>query len=227
MALIWIIFIAIAIAGLIVQGNLDNKFRKYSKIPIQNGMTGREIAEKMLRDNNVFDVKVTSVRGHLTDYYNPASKTINLSESTYNRSSVAAAAVAAHETGHVLQHVHGYVPLRMRTALVPIVSIASRWVMWIILGGIILIEVVPWLLWLGIILFAVTTIFSFITLPVERNASYRAIQWLSTTGITDSSNSAEAVDALQWAGYTYVVAALSSLASLFYYIAIAVGASRR
>ena len=226
MSPIWILFIAIAIAGWAVQATLQSRFKKYSKIPLRNGMTGREVAEKMLHDNGIFDVQVISVRGRLTDHYNPLNKTINLSEPVYGSYSVAAAAIAAHETGHALQHAKGYAPLKMRSALVPVVSSTSKWVMWVILGGIIMIQTFPMLIWIGIGMFALTTLFSFVTLPVEKNATNRALVWLRSAGITDRSNHDQAVDALRWAGYTYVVAALSSLATLLYYIMIASGSRR-
>lgn len=221
MAPIWILFIAIAVAGWIVQSTLQSRFKKYSKIPLRNGMTGKEVAELMLRDNDIYDVKVISVHGQLTDHYNPLNKTINLSEPVYGSHSVAAAAVAAHETGHAIQHAHGYAPLKMRSALVPIISSTSKWVMWVILAGIVLIETFPMLLWLGIAMFGLSTLFSFVTLPVEQNATSRALRWLTSAGITDATNHNEAEDALRWAGYTYVVAALSSLATLLYYVMIA------
>ncbi len=227
MTFIWILFIAIAIAGYAVQATLQNRFKKYSRIPLRSGMTGREVAEKMLHDNGIYDVQVISVRGQLTDHYNPANKTINLSEPVYGSNSVAAAAVAAHETGHALQHAMEYAPLKMRSALVPFVNMASKWVTWVLLLGIVLIQSFPGLLWFGIALFAMTTLFSFVTLPVEKNATNRALAWLSNAGITDVSNHREAEDALRWAGYTYVVAALSSLATLIYYVLIALSGSRR
>lgn len=227
MSPVWILFIAIAIAGWVVQGMLQSRFKKYSKIPLRNGITGREVAEKMLHDNGIFDVQVTSVRGRLTDHYNPLNKTINLSEPVYASYSVAAAAVAAHETGHAVQHAVGYGPLKMRSALVPVISSTSKWVMWVILAGIIMIQTFPALIWIGIGMFALTTLFSFVTLPVEKNATNRALRWLSSAGITDTSNHNQAEDALRWAGYTYVVAALSSLATLLYYIMIATSGSRR
>lgn len=223
MSPIWIIFIAVAVAGWIVQGTLQSRFKKYSKIPLRNGMTGKEVAEMMLHDNGIYDVQVISVKGQLTDHYNPLNKTINLSEPVYSSYSVAAAAVAAHETGHAVQHAKGYAPLKMRSALVPVISSTSKWVMWVILAGIILIHTFPMLLWFGIGMFALTTLFSFVTLPVEKNATNRALRWLSNAGITDSSNHNQAVDALRWAGYTYVVAAIGSLATLLYYIMIASG----
>ncbi len=163
----------------------------------------------------------------MTDHYNPANKTINLSEPVYATNSVAAAAVAAHETGHAIQHARQYAPLKMRSALVPVVSATSKWVTWVLLAGIILLQSFPGLLWFGIALFALTTLFSFITLPVERDASKRALVWLSGAGITDVSNHRQAEDALNWAGYTYVVAAVSSLATLIYYVLIALSGSRR
>src|SRR5690554_5510865 len=227
MAPIWILFGLIAIAGWVVQARLQSRFKKYSKIPLRNGMTGKEVAEKMLHENGIYDVQVISTRGQLTDHYNPLKKTINLSEPVYGSYSVAAAAVAAHETGHALQHAKGYGPLKMRSALVPIVSSTSKWVMWVILAGILMIQTFPGLLWIGIGMFALTTLFSFITLPVEKNATNRALRWLSSAGITDVSNHTQAEDALRWAGYTYVVAALSSLATLLYYIMIAMSGSKR
>ena len=220
-----ILMVVIALAGWIVQARLKSKFKKYSQIPIRSGMTGKDIALKMLHDNGIYDVQVISVRGQLTDHYNPLNKTINLSEPVYGSYSVAAAAVAAHETGHAIQHATAYAPLKMRSALVPVVSASSKWVMWVLLAGVFMINVFPALIWIGIAMFAMTTIFAFVTLPVERNASMRAIAWLENSGITDSSNAAEAEDALRWAGYTYVVAALASLATLIYYIMIAL--SRR
>ena len=227
MATIWILFFVIAIAGWVVQGTLQSRFKKYSKIPLRNGMTGKEVAEKMLHENGIYDVQVISVRGQLTDHYNPLNKTINLSEPVYGSYSVAAAAVAAHETGHAIQHAVGYTPLKMRSALVPVISSTSKWVMWFILAGILLIQAFPMLIWFGIAMYALITLFSFVTLPVEKNATNRAIRWLSSAGITDVSNHNQAVDALRWAGYTYVIAALSSLATLFYYIMIAMSGGRR
>ena len=227
MSTIWILFIGIAILGWLVQARLQSKFKKYSRIPLRNGMTGKEVAEKMLHENGIYDVQVISTRGQLTDHYNPLKKTINLSEPVYGSYSVAAAAVAAHETGHALQHAKGYGPLKMRSALVPIVSSTSKWVMWVILAGILMLQTFPQLLWIGIAMFALTTLFSFVTLPVEKNATNRALRWLSSAGITDVSNHSQAEDALRWAGYTYVVAALSSLATLLYYVMIAMSGSRR
>ena len=216
----WILFIGIMVLGLIVQGVLQSKFGKYSKIPLRNGMTGADIARKMLNDNGIYDVQVVPAQGMLTDHYNPATKTVALSEGVFSSCSVAAAAVAAHECGHAVQHARGYAPLKMRSALVPVVSFASNIVQWILLIGIIVFSSFPQLLWIGIGLFALTTLFSFITLPVEINASTRAIAWLDSTGITDYETRPMAVDALKWAAYTYVVAAIGSLATVLYYIGI-------
>ncbi len=215
-----ILFIGIALLSYIVQANLKSKFEKFSKIPIGGGMTGRDIAEKMLRDNGIYDVKVTSTSGILTDHYNPMNNTVNLSEGVYNSCSVAAAAVAAHECGHALQHAQAYAPLKMRSALVPFVSFASKSLTWVLLIGIITVETFPQILLCGIILFASTTLFSFVTLPVEIDASRRALAWLSSAGITNVNNHSQATSALRSAAYTYVVAALSSLATLIYYILI-------
>ncbi len=223
MPISWILFIGIAVVSFIVQKSLQSKFKKYSKIPLSNGMTGRDVALKMLQDNGIFDVQVTSTRGHLTDHYNPANKTVNLSESVYSTNSVAAAAVAAHECGHAVQHARAYAPLTLRSKLVPVVTFSSQWMTWLLIGGILMINSFPQLLLAGIILFAMTTLFSFITLPVEINASKRALVWLSSAGITNTYNHAQAEDALRSAAYTYVVAALGSLATLIYYIMIFMG----
>lgn len=221
--LYWIIFIGVAVLSWMVQANLQSKFKKYSKIPVAGGMTGRDVAEKMLRDNGIYDVKVISTSGSLTDHYNPLTKTVNLSEDVYGTSNVAAAAVAAHECGHAIQHAHAYAPLKLRSALVPAVSFASNWVQWIILIGMFTIHTFPGVLLAGIALFALTTLFSFITLPVEIDASRRAVNWLSEAGITNYSNHSAAVSALRSAAYTYVVAALGSLATLLYYVMIYLG----
>ena len=219
----WILFIGIAILSFIVQQSLQSKFKKYSQVPMTNGMTGKEVAEKMLRDHGITNVKVVSTSGMLTDHYNPTNQTVNLSEGVYSSNSVAAAAVAAHECGHAVQHAYSYSWLKMRSALVPVVSFASNYVQWVILLGIILIETTPILLEVGVGLFALTTLFSFITLPVEINASTRAVQWLTGTGLVQGEKRTMAVDALKSAAYTYVVAALSSLATLIYYIFILTG----
>ena len=218
---IWVIMILVMVCSLLVQTMLQSRFEKYSKVGLPSGMTGAEVAEKMLHDNGIYDVKVVATRGSLTDHFNPQTKTIALSEGVYGNRSVAAAAVAAHECGHAVQHAMGYAPLRMRSALVPVVSFASSIVQWVLLAGVLMMHSFPGLLWFGIILFATTTIFSFITLPVEINASMRAISWLSNTGVTDSQTRPMAIDALKWAAYTYVIAAVGSLATLLYYIGLA------
>ncbi|HAM08861.1 MAG: hypothetical protein A2X05_11300 [Bacteroidetes bacterium GWE2_41_25] len=220
---IWILFIGFMILSWIVSMVLKSKFKKYSKILVDNGMSGKDVAERMLRDQGITDVRVTSVQGHLTDHYNPIDKTINLSQAVYSGRHISAAAVAAHETGHALQHAQAYAWLGFRSKLVPVVSFASKWVQWVILGGILLVQSFPALLLAGIVLFAMTTVFSFITLPVEINASRRALAWLSNAGITSYQNHDKAQDALKWAAYTYVVAALGSLATLMYYIMIFLG----
>ena len=217
--LIWIITGLVMILSYIVQARLNSRFDEYSGVP--TGLSGAEVARKMLMDNGITDVNVTCVQGKLTDHYNPQTKTVNLSESVYSQRNVAAAAVAAHECGHVLQHAKGYAPLKLRTALVPIVSFSSKWVQWVLLAGIILIEITPALLWLGIALFAMTTLFSFVTLPVEFNASRRAVEWLEGAGITNYETKPMAVDALKWAACTYVIAAIGSLATLLYYLSMA------
>lgn len=218
---IWFLLIVIFIVSIIVQNTLQSRFNKYSKVGLPNGMSGAEVALKMLHDHGIYDVKVVPTRGTLTDHFNPQTKTVALSESVYASRSIAAAAVAAHECGHAVQYAKGYAPVRMRTALVPVVSFASNIVQWVLLAGVIFINTFPGLLWLGIGLFALTTLFSFVTLPVEINASSRAISWLSASGITDSRTQPMAIDALKWAAYTYVIAALSSLATLLYYIGLA------
>lgn len=218
---IWIIMIIIMALSFIVQQMLQSRFHKYSQVGLPNGMSGAEIAQKMLHDHGIYDVKVVPTRGMLTDHFNPQTKTVALSESVYASRSVAAAAVAAHECGHAVQHALGYAPLKMRSALVPVVNFASNIVQWVLLAGVLLINVFPGLIWFGIILFATTTLFSFITLPVEINASSRAVSWLTQTGITDAQTRPMAIDALKWAAYTYVIAALGSLATLLYYVGIA------
>ena len=220
----WILFITITVASWLVSALMEQRFKKFSKVYLH--LTGKEVAEKMLRDNGIYDVQVVSTTGHLTDHYDPRTKTVNLSESVYNSNSVAAAAVAAHECGHALQHALEYAPLQMRSALVPIVSFSSRWVTWVLLGGILLLETFPNLLLIGIILYGLTTLFSFITLPVEINASTRAIAWLEQAGITNSETTPMAATALRSAAYTYVVAALASLGTLVYYISIFLGGRR-
>ena len=218
---IYILMIVIMLVSMLVQHMLQSRFSKYSQVGLPNGMTGADGARKMLADHGIYDVKVVPTKGMLTDHFNPQTKTVALSEGVYASRSVAAAAVAAHECGHAVQHAHGYAALRMRSALVPVVSFASNIVQWVLLAGVIFFNAFPALLWLGIILFATTTLFSFVTLPVEINASARAISWLTQTGITDSQTRPMAIDALKWAAYTYVVAALGSLATLLYYIGLA------
>lgn len=223
----WIIFIGVALLSFVVQQNLNSKFKKFSKVPLSSGLTGREVAEKMLHDNGIYNVTITSTPGYLTDHYNPTNNTVNLSPEVYNGRSVAAAAVAAHECGHAVQHAVAYAPLTMRSALVPVVSFASNWVQWILLAGIIMVNTMPSILLVGIVLFAMTTLFSFITLPVEIDASRRATAWLQRAGITSAYDQPMAVSALRSAAYTYVVAALSSLATLIYYLMIFLGNNDR
>ena len=218
---IWFILIGVMVLSLIVQSMLQSRFRKYSQEPTAGGMTGADVARLMLKDHGIYDVQVVPTNGSLTDHYNPATKTIALSEEVYASSSIAAAAVAAHECGHAVQHAYAYGPLSMRSALVPVVNFASNIVQWVLLAGVIFINTFPMLIWLGIALFACTTLFSFITLPVEINASKRAVSWLRNAGITDGRTNPMAVDALKWAAYTYVIAAVGSLATLLYYIGIA------
>jgi hypothetical protein len=214
------------LAGLImlfswlVSRQLKNKFEKYSKLQLNNGMSGAEIAEKMLADHGITDVTVISTPGRLTDHYNPADKTVNLSEAVYNQRSAAAAAVAAHECGHAVQHATAYSWLEFRSQLVPVVNIASNYVQWILIGGIFMMKTFPNLLLIGIVLFAATTLFSIITLPVEYDASNRALAWLENKNMLTNEEQAGAKDALKWAARTYVVAAIGSIATLLYYITI-------
>jgi Zn-dependent membrane protease YugP len=223
---IWLIFGVFMLLSWLVSSQLKSKFNAFSKIPVTNGMSGKEIAIKMLYDNGITDVKVQSVEGSLSDHYNPVNKTVNLSREVYEGRNVAAAAVAAHECGHAVQHATAYHWLQMRSSLVPIVSFSAKWVQWILLAGILLMQTFPQLLLIGIVMFALTTLFSFITLPVEIDASKRALAWLNVSGITDYNSHPKAQEALRWAAYTYVVAALSSLATLLYYIAIFMGGRR-
>lgn len=216
----WILFIGVAVLSYVVQFSFQKKIAKASQIPLLNGMAGREVAVKMLSDHGIRDVKVTSTPGQLTDNFNPANKTVNLSEAVYNQDSVAAAAVAAHECGHAVQHAQGYFPVKVRSALVPVVSLTNRLVPFVLLGGMLLIHIFPQIMWLGIIMFGLSTLFSFVTLPVEIDASRRALAWLNQSDIVDLSNQDEARGALRAAAYTYVVAALSSLATLIYYLSV-------
>ena len=213
----------IMLASWLVSSRLKNKFEKYSKLQLQNGMSGQEIAEKMLADHGIRDVKVISVAGQLTDHYNPADKTVNLSEAVFNQRNAAAAAVAAHECGHAVQHATAYNWLTMRSQLVPVVNIASTYMQWILLGGILLLDSFPQLLLIGIVIFAATTLFSIVTLPVEYDASNRALAWLENKRMLSQEEQAGAKDALAWAARTYVVAALGSIATLLYYISIYLG----
>ncbi len=217
-SLIWILMIAVMVASMLIQRRLQSRFTKYSDVPVS--LTGAEVARRMLEAHGIHNVQIVSIEGTLSDHYNPQTRTVNLSKDVYYGRSVAAAAVAAHECGHVVQHATGYAPLKLRSALVPVVSFSSNIVSWVLLAGVLLINVFPTLLWIGIALFALTTLFSFITLPVEINASARAVSWLETAGITSYETKPMAVDALKWAAYTYVIAAIGSLATLLYYISL-------
>lgn len=221
--MIWIIFIALTIVSVIASKNVESKFKKFSKITMNYGMTGREVAEQMLRDNDILDVTIHEVNGTLTDHYNPANKTLNLSHDVYYGTSVAAAAVAAHECGHAVQHATAYSWLRLRSTLVPAVSFSNKWVSWVLLIGIFLVQKFPSILLVGICLFALTTLFTLITLPVEVDASKRALLWLNTHSITTTETHPYAEKALRAAAYTYFIAALTSLATLAYYVMIYLG----
>ena len=223
----YVLFGLVALVSWLVQANFQSKFKKYSKIALPSGMTGRDVAIKMLRDNGITDVQVISTAGQLTDHYNPTDKTVNLSENVYGSNSVAAAAIAAHECGHAVQHATAYAPLQLRSKLVPVVNFASNWMQWVLLAGILMVQSFPQLLLAGIVLFAITTLFSFVTLPVEIDASRRALVWLNGAGITSYDTHDQAKDALKTAAYTYVVAALGSLATLVYYIMIFTSGNRR
>ena len=210
---IWLIVIVVMLLSFVVQTTLNSKFNRYSAVPSPHGLTGADVARLMLQQNGITDVKVQSTGGRLTDHYNPSDKTINLSEAVYNSASIAACAVAAHETGHAIQDAQGYAPLRLRSALVPVVTFANNTVQWVLLLGVLLLNVFPALLWIGIFLFAMTTFFSVVTLPVEINASQRAVEWLDGAGVVDLETKPMAVDALKWAAYTYVIAAPCSITS--------------
>lgn len=220
---IFIIFGIFMLLSWLVSSQLKSRFNKYSRMPLRSGLSGREIAEKMLRESGVEGVRVISTPGKLTDHYNPVSRTVNLSPEVYQGRSVAAAAVAAHECGHAVQHARAYAFLQMRSALVPVISVSSRYMQWVLLAGILMVETYPGILLAGIIMFAATTLFSFITLPVEFDATKRALAWLTNTGMTVGEEYSNAKDALKWASLTYVVAALASLATLLYYIMIFMG----
>ena len=219
----WILIIGIMLASWLVSNRLQSKFDKYSKVRLQNNMSGAEIAEQMLADHGIRGVRVISTPGRLTDHYNPPDKTVNLSEAVYNQRNAAAAAVAAHEVGHAVQHAQAYSWLQMRSTLVPIVSVASNIVQWILLAGVLMINNFPQLLLIGIVIFAATTLFAFITLPVEYDASNRALAWLENKRMLTREEHAGATDALKWAARTYVVAAIGSLATLLYYVMIYMG----
>ena len=218
-AWIWILMIGVMVLSLLVQMRLKSRFAKYSESP--TSLTGADVASRMLQAHGIRDVNIVSIEGQLTDHYNPATRTVNLSHDVYYGRSVAAAAVAAHECGHVIQHANGYAPLKLRSALVPVVSFAGNVVSWVLLAGVLLINIFPQLIWVGIGLFALTVLFSFITLPVEINASARAVRWLDSAGIVSYETKPMAQDALKWAAYTYVIAAIGSLATLLYYISLA------
>ena len=218
-SMIWILMIAVMFLSMFVQARLKSRFAKYSEVP--TSLTGAEVAQRMLQAHGIHDVNIVSVEGTFTDHYNPQTKTVNLSHDVYYGRSVAAAAVAAHECGHVVQHAVGYGPLKLRTALVPVLTFTNSWISWVLLAGLFLYQVFPSLLWIGVGLFALTTLFSFITLPVEMNASARAVQWLDNAGVVSYETKPMAQDALKWAAYTYVIAAIGSLATLLYYISIA------
>ncbi len=218
---IWIIMIAVMLISFAIQQVLESKFSKYSQIPNTAGLTGAQVAEKMLDWYGIHNVQVRRTNGVLTDHFDPRTRTVNLSDAVYSGCSIAAAAVAAHECGHVVQYAQGYAPVKMRSALVPVVNFSNMTVQWVLLLGVLLVNVTPALLWVGIALFAMTTLFSLVTLPCEINASSRAVSWLSTSGVTDERTRPMAVDALKWAAYTYVIAAIGSLATLLYYIGIA------
>ena len=215
--------IGLLLLSFVISMRFKSKFKEYSEQMLQNGLSGREIAEKMLKDHGISDVKVISVEGSLTDHYNPADKTVNLSPDVYHGRSVAAAAVAAHECGHAVQHATAYSWLQFRSAMVPALSVSSRYMHWVLLGGILMLNTFPTLLFIGIALLALTTVFSFVTLPVEFDASNRAIAWLESNNITQRNETETAKSALKWAASTYVIAALSSLATLVYYIMIYMG----
>lgn len=216
---IWILMIVVMVLSMLIQNRLKSRFDKYSEIPL--ALTGAEVASRMLLSHGIRDVRIVSIPGKLTDHYDPSTKTVNLSEDVYYGRSVAAAAVAAHECGHVVQHATGYAWLQMRSALVPVVSFSSNVVSWVLLAGVLFINIFPSLIWIGVGLFALSTLFSFITLPVEINASSRAVKWLESDGIIGYETKPMAVDALRWAAYTYVIAAIGSLGTLLYYISIA------
>ena len=217
------LFILIFAASMGVSWMLRSKMEKYSKTALQSNLSGKEVAESMLRDNGIFDVRITSVDGQLTDHYNPADKTVNLSNAVYHGRNAAAVAVAAHEVGHAVQHAEAYSWLGFRSAMIPLLSFTNRFMSLIILAGILLLEATPIPLTVGVGMFAFTTIFSFITLPVEFDASARGLKYISSNGVVTNSEYALSKNALHWAAMTYVVAALSSLATLLYYASLLSG----
>ena len=217
-----LLMVVIAVAGYIVQARLQSVFQKYSQVPFPGNLTGAEVAEKMLRDNNIHNVKITHVGGMLTDHFNPQNMTVNLSDSVYSSRSIAAAAVACHECGHAIQHARGYAPLALRSALVPVVSFSSRIATWVILAGILIMATTSSTLvcWIGIALIAMTAVFSIVTLPVEYNASQRALEWLESSRTLQGAQLSYAREALKWAARTYLVAALSAIATVLYYVSL-------
>ena len=221
----FLLIIAIGIAGYIVQARLQSVFKKYSKVQFPGGLTGAQVAEKMLRENNIHNVKVTNVRGHLTDHFNPQTMTVNLSDSVYSSTSVAAAAVAAHECGHAVQHARGYAPLVLRSQLVPVVQFASSAATWVIILGLVILATTQneLLCWIGVGMIALSALFSIVTLPVEYNASARALEWLQTSRTMQGEALVQAREALSWAARTYLVAALSAIASVLYYVFLILG----
>ena len=222
----YILVLVAALFSIWASIRVNTTYNKYEKVRSMSGLTGAMAAERILHSQGIYDVRVEHVSGKLTDHYDPSAKVLRLSDSTYGSSSVAAVGVAAHECGHAVQHARAYSFLTMRSKLVPVVSFASQWMHWVLLAGILTLQVFPQLMLFGIILFALTTLFSFVTLPVEINASQRALAWLESAGITNMNTHDKAKDALRWAAYTYVVAALSSLATLVYYILIFLGGRR-
>ena len=213
--------------SMLVSYRLRSKFNEYGSIPLSSGMTGREVAEKMLRENNIHDVKVVSVEGFLSDHYNPLNKTVNLSPEVYQNASISAAAVAAHECGHAVQHAAAYPWLTFRSRMVPMVQFSSMIIQWVLLAGVLMINVFPQLLLAGVILFGLTTLFSVVTLPVEFDASKRALAWLGNTSVANDREHPKAKDALHWAAMTYVVAAIASIATLVQYLMMFLGARDR
>lgn len=226
MAGAYVIGLLIMLASWLVSSQLKSRFERYSKTQLMNGLSGREVAERMLADNGITNVKVTSVPGQLTDHYNPANRTVNLSEPVYHGRNAAAAAVAAHECGHAVQHAKAYAWLNLRSKLVPVVSVASQWVQWVLLGGILVVNQFPGVLLFGIALFAMTTLFSIITLPVEYDASRRALAWIKQSGTVTADEYVMSADALKWAARTYVVAAIGSIGTLLYYLMVYMGRRR-